>query len=355
MAPKPIATPVQSGLAIIMLLLVSFLVDFIGVSAVSYNSKFDTKKYLLKEINREGPYLGLITVYPPEEDAFFSTKAFHHHLTHPYIDLSGRRFHIGTINAAAATQQMVDMFDVLGIIQFGIAGNASSSLSIGDVTIPKQFAHTGIWAWMNPNGTSPPGSNVATLDFRSFNVPNGKETNRLGQIGFITEELFAESGRANVAQNVFWLETSQRWLHLAAKLERMKLERCLNSSLCLPIKPKIVVGLRASISNIFVDNAAYREYLFNTFGVSSVEMESGAVVMTCVSNGLPVIVFRGLSDLAGGHQGENAIKCIWTSSSSFFFKKEFFIKQKTPYNTLERRFREHLVEYTTIANYKHYF
>ncbi|KAI3989653.1 hypothetical protein MKX01_036262 [Papaver californicum] len=117
---------------------------------------------------------------------------------------------------------MVDMFDVLGIIQFGIAGNANSSLSIGD----------------------------------------GEETNRLGPVGFITEELFAESGRINVAQ---------------------------------------------------------MEYLFNTSGVSSVEMESVAVVMasicniingvlqTCVWNGLPVIVFRGLSDLAGGQQGQNAI------------------------------------------------
>ncbi|KAI3916598.1 hypothetical protein MKW98_026340 [Papaver atlanticum] len=317
MAPKPNATLVQSGLATIILLLVNFSVVFIGVSAVS-NSKFDTKKSFLKEINNEGPYLGLITVYPPEEHAFFSTKAFHRHPTHPYIDLSGQRFRVGkihdkkviyvkcgtgTINAAAATQQMVDMFDVVGIIQFGIAGNANSSLSIGDVTIPKQFAHTGIWAWMNPNGTSPLGSNLATLDFGSFNVPKGEETNRLGQIGFIAEELFYESGRVNVAQNVFWLETSRRWLHLAAKLEGMKLGRCLNSSLCLPTKPKVVVGLRASTSNIFVDNAAYRGYLFNTFGVSSVEMESVAVVMvTC-----RMIVFRGLSDLAGGQQEQNAI------------------------------------------------
>ncbi|KAI3864880.1 hypothetical protein MKX03_031555 [Papaver bracteatum] len=134
---------------------------------------------------------------------------------------------------------MVDMFDVVGIIQFGIAGNANSSLSIGD-------------------------------------------------IGFITEELFYESGRV---------------------IQGMKLERCLNSSLCLPTKPKVVVGLRG-------------EYLFNAFGVSSVEMESVAVVMTSicsmlfilsfisftsVSNGLPVIVFQGLSDLAGGQQGQNAI------------------------------------------------
>lgn len=54
------------------------------------------------------------------------------------------------MNAAAATQQMVDMFDIKGIIHFGIAGNVNNSMSIGDVTIPEQFAHTGIWDWMVP-------------------------------------------------------------------------------------------------------------------------------------------------------------------------------------------------------------
>ena len=59
----------------------------------------------------------------------------------------------------------------------------------------------------------------------------------------------------------------------------MELEQCVNSSLCLPHKPKLVVGLRGSTSNIFVDNAAYRKFLVRNFHVSSVDMESAAVVM----------------------------------------------------------------------------
>lgn len=43
---------------------------------------------------------------------------------------------------------MVDMFDVVGIVHFGIAGNVNDSMSIADVTIPKQIAHTGIWDWL---------------------------------------------------------------------------------------------------------------------------------------------------------------------------------------------------------------
>lgn len=59
----------------------------------------------------------------------------------------------------------------------------------------------------------------------------------------------------------------------------MELEWCVNSTTCLPQKPKLVVGLRASTANIFVDNAAYRDFLFNKFQVSSVDMESAAIVM----------------------------------------------------------------------------
>lgn len=52
------------------------------------------------------------------------------------------------VNAAAATQQMIDMFSVKGIVHFGIAGNINNSMSIGDVSIPKQITHTGLWEWL---------------------------------------------------------------------------------------------------------------------------------------------------------------------------------------------------------------
>lgn len=62
-------------------------------------------------------------------------------------------------------------------------------------------------------------------------------------------------------------------------VQGIKLQQCVNSSLCLQKKPKLVVGLRGSTSDIFVDNAAYRDFLFKTFNVSSSDMESSAVVM----------------------------------------------------------------------------
>ncbi|KAG8390534.1 hypothetical protein BUALT_Bualt01G0093500 [Buddleja alternifolia] len=83
------------------------------------------------------------------------------------------------------------------------------------------------------------------------------------------------------------------------KKSGMQLEQCVYSTLCLENKPKVVVGLREATSNIFVDNPSYRDFLFQTFGVSSADMESTAVVMTSLSIGFPLPVVRGLLDLAG--------------------------------------------------------
>lgn len=57
-------------------------------------------------------------------------------------------YYIYQMNAAATTQQMIDLFDIKGIIHYGIAGNLNNSMNIGDVTIPKQLADTSIWDWL---------------------------------------------------------------------------------------------------------------------------------------------------------------------------------------------------------------
>lgn len=43
------------------------------------------RQKLITEINKNGPYLGLITVYSAEEDAFFASGAFKTDLRYPYV------------------------------------------------------------------------------------------------------------------------------------------------------------------------------------------------------------------------------------------------------------------------------
>jgi adenosylhomocysteine nucleosidase len=58
---------------------------------------------------------------------------------------------------------------------------------------------------------------------------------------------------------------------------------------------------------VFLDNAAYREWLFRTWQARCVDMESTALAHVAYSNGRPLLVVRGLSDLAGGQHGKNPI------------------------------------------------
>jgi len=51
------------------------------------------------------------------------------------------------LNAGITTQLLLTLFDVKGVLHYGIAGNANPKLQIGDVTIPQYWAHTGLWHW----------------------------------------------------------------------------------------------------------------------------------------------------------------------------------------------------------------
>ncbi|KAG5533103.1 hypothetical protein RHGRI_027363 [Rhododendron griersonianum] len=186
--------------------LIPCLVSLILISLLAFPLAADTpmrrrKKSLdtIKSLDQNGPYLGLITTYPPEEDAFFATGAFRSHPIHPFVDLS--------------------------------AGNANDSMSIGDVSIPEKVAHTGIWNWLKSNGSL--GANdVAYLDIGSYNVPKKQGINLLGCIVYSSEEFFSESGMPNVAQPLLWAQISRNWLQLATGLEaRLPTNSCIFISL----------------------------------------------------------------------------------------------------------------------------
>lgn len=85
----------------------------------------------------------------------------------------------------------------------------------------------------------------------------------------------------------------------------MKLEGCLNSTTCLSTPPKVTTVQRGTSASIYLDNAAYRDFIYDKFNVSPVEMESAAVALICYQQRTPFIVIRALSDLAGGGTAES--------------------------------------------------
>ena len=59
----------------------------------------------------------------------------------------------------------------------------------------------------------------------------------------------------------------------------MELQKCISPKNCMPNAPQVVFGSKASSADVNVENAAYREFLFRTFNVSTVDLSSAAVAV----------------------------------------------------------------------------
>ncbi|KAL6212564.1 hypothetical protein ACLB2K_017782 [Fragaria x ananassa] len=51
------------------------------------------------------------------------------------------------INAGITTQLLLSLFDIEGVVHYGISGNANPSFNIADVLIPQYWSHTALWNW----------------------------------------------------------------------------------------------------------------------------------------------------------------------------------------------------------------
>ncbi|KAL6320050.1 hypothetical protein AAG906_004444 [Vitis piasezkii] len=51
------------------------------------------------------------------------------------------------LNVGITVQLLIDTFDVVGVVHYGIAGSTNDSLLIGDVSVPKYVAQTSSWKW----------------------------------------------------------------------------------------------------------------------------------------------------------------------------------------------------------------
>ena len=83
------------------------------------------------------------------------------------------------------------------------------------------------------------------------------------------------------------------------------LARCTADDTCLNEAPRIVVGGYGVSGGVFIDNATFRTWAFETFGARVLDMESAAVAHVAYANDVPFIAIRSLSDLAGGGEGAN--------------------------------------------------
>nr|XP_017221161.1 PREDICTED: bark storage protein A [Daucus carota subsp. sativus] len=284
----------------------------------------------IERINNEGSYFGIVVPNSYEMNPLLQSSSFLVDENLPFLDFAGRRFRVGTLkekkviivmtglsmlNAFITRGIILSLFNIKGVLHFGIAGNANPELEIGDVTIPQYWAHTGLLnlLWQRygqgPNDELPLEVNedytrtVGYLKFSDFtnSTADGKFTdNYLNNVWYQPEEIFSKNGQPEERQHAYWVSVDPYYFSLAKNLEAMKLNGCVNATTCLPRPPKVTRVQRGASANVFVDNAAYREFLYTKFNTTAVDMESAAVALICLQQNTPFITFRALSDLAGG-------------------------------------------------------
>ncbi|KAF6164449.1 hypothetical protein GIB67_025275 [Kingdonia uniflora] len=244
------------------------------------------------------------------------------------MDFLGRRFRIGNLinrrvimvmtglgmlNAGIATEILLSLFNVNGVIHFGIAGNANPNLQIGDVVIPKYWAHTGLLNWqrygdtpdnlLSLEGNGDYTRKLGYLQFSDYSSDHRKNDNSsknlLNRVWYQPEETFLTNGVAEERSHAFWVPVNNHFYEVAKIMEGATLSNCWEKH-CLSKAPIVAMVDRGSSSNIFVDNAAYRKFLSAKFNVTPIDMESAAVALVCHQQRIPFIAFRALSDLAGG-------------------------------------------------------
>jgi adenosylhomocysteine nucleosidase len=197
------------------------------------------------------------------------------------------------VNAAMNTQLVLDRFTVRRIVFSGIAGGVDPTLSIGEVVVPEHWAQyievsvarkTGD-AWTSPEPLDPDAPQSYGMIFpRGVNVDNAAEP----------------------AKRHYAFPVDSGLLAMARKVATgVTMRRCVAEQSCLAETPKIVVGGTGVSASVYADNAKFRTYVTSAYKADVVDMESAAVAQVAYANTVPVMIFRSLSDLAGGDAGAN--------------------------------------------------
>lgn len=187
-------------------------------------------------------------------------EGIRNHMTHPVAKTAARITYysgtidgkdvvccecgIGKVNAAIATQVMIDLYHPDAIVNSGIAGSLSCDIAIGDIVIANDCVQHDM---------------------------DGTEMGDLpGQIQFNDEKRIAFPADTQV---ISLLQTA-----------------------CADLPDTRVVIGRIASGDVFVTARERRQRIADQFDALACEMEGGAVGHTCYRNGVPFAILRCISD-----------------------------------------------------------
>jgi adenosylhomocysteine nucleosidase len=174
---------------------------------------------------------------------------------------------VGMTNAAMTTQLLIDRFKPKQIIFTGICGGIDPENQIGDIVIPK------LWV---------------THDYGLYD-----------QEGFSPYPIRVHQPEKDKSDTLMFFPVDESLLRITENV-KPDLKPILGRT------PKIKVGGNGASGNSFIDQVEKREWLKEKLDAQIVDMESAAVVQVARINGVPVLVVRSCSDLAGGSGSSTA-------------------------------------------------
>ncbi|MGO8675721.1 MAG: 5'-methylthioadenosine/S-adenosylhomocysteine nucleosidase [Limisphaerales bacterium] len=201
---------------------------------------------------------------------------------------------VSMVNATLTAQCLIDHFALREIVFSGIAGGVNPNLRIGDVTVPAEWGQyqEALFARQTPSGWE---TGDWPTDFPNYGMiyPQSVKVTRAG-------------GTPDGGERRFWFPVDAASLRVVEGMTNtLVLSRGAEEGHTLAAIPRVVAGGRGVSGPTFVDNAAYREWVWQTFHADALDMETAAVATVAYVNRVPFIAFRSLSDLAGGGSEKN--------------------------------------------------
>ncbi len=198
---------------------------------------------------------------------------------------------VSMVNATMTTQTALDYFHIEGILMSGVAGGVNPNLNIGDVVIPAQWGQYQEHVFARETSSG-------------WDI--GWHSQAFGNFGMMFPQpvmVTRRNERPDQEEQAFWFAVDPTMLAVARQtIDSVTLRKCTSYRLCLPYTPTIHVGGNGVSGSTYVENAEYRDWVWQTFKADALDMESAAVAHVAYANGIPYLIFRSVSDLAGGDE-----------------------------------------------------
>lgn len=274
--------------------------------ALNRNASFSMNLNVKKSPNKPNSYpmIGICSAYPPELITLYN-KFNVYNGEFVSTTIKGLRFWKGMykdkfeillfrtgtsiVNATYQLQLALDNFPIEKIIFAGVAGGINPNLLIGDIVIPNQWAYHDECDYLNPDNNN--GYIIS---------PSQDYYGNYGMIFFDDVKVIRE-GMSNFEKKEFF-NVDEELLAIANNAVK-KMEPIYKNNRKITVN----IGGNGLSGSVFLDNASYRETIYNIWNANCVDMESTALSHVAWVNKIPIIIIRSLSDLAGGQSGQNQI------------------------------------------------